>query len=309
MHREISVYPCTECGAYREDNEDVEKYNLNLTKLKNVININPKDKYDDNLAPVDFFAICDGHGGRDVAKYVVPELETRFMNVKLNYPLPKRLIENIFTSVQNKLKKHPRKIADGCGCTALVVIRYLDNYNRAADNIQVVNLGDCRAVLSRNGLAIPLTIDHKPYWSDEKRRINAVNHQYNTHEKVHYDAGDWRIGDLSVSRSFGDLDNTPYVTHTPDSFTYALQKEDEFIIMACDGVWDVLQNHDAVNLVRDFLTNNNIELYSIPRKFNAHEEKRLASKNGHINVAQILMKYAYAKGSTDNISIYIIKLK
>lgn len=329
MHRKLTVYPHSMCGD-RPSNEDVELFKFNLANYDDYCNGIKDHEYDPRSGFVDFFLICDGHGGDSVAKYVGPLLKEKFTK-NLRYPLANNYINNLYDTIQHKLINHPHNIANGCGCTALVVIRCLDPYRKKKDILQIINLGDCRAILSTNGLAIPLTKDHKPYWSDEKKRIDKVNDTSHKKRLIHYDHGDWRVGDLSVSRAFGDLDNTPHVTHKPDIFEYPLQDSEEFIIMACDGVWDVLENHDAVNLVRDFIKNNNIDLYEISGdnnvdiyesvyektkeirnkyvEFNPEKEKQLATKNGILNVARVLAKYAYAKGSTDNISIYIIQLK
>lgn len=289
MARPINLHRTSQCGL-RESNEDVEKYHLNL--LPNGHPINP------NYAPIDFFVICDGHGGRLVAEYVVSRLENFFMKKDRSYPLSNNYICQIYDNIQRELVEHPYKIAKMCGCTALVIIRYLDIFKK--ENIQVINVGDCRAVLSRKGLAIPLCKDHKPFWPDEKRRIEMVNKEQGTNWKIHYDAGDWRIGDLSVSRSFGDLDNIPFVSNTPDVFRYRLRVDDEFIIIACDGLWDVLQNHEAVNFVRDHLNNNHIEYYNIPYRYPSVETANTK------NIARKLASYAIARGSMDNVSIFII---
>jgi protein phosphatase 2C len=274
----------------RESNEDIEKYCLNLS-------VNGK-AIDPNYAPIDLFVICDGHGGKLVAEYVVSRLEKFFMKKNLIYPLSHNYICQIYDNIQQELIEHPYQIARMSGCTALVVVRYLDKHGK--ENVQVINVGDCRAVLSRKGLAFPLNKDHKPLWPDEKSRIDMVNKEHGTNWKIHYEAGDWRIGDLSVSRSFGDLDNVPFVCHTPDIFHYRLQMDDEFIIIACDGLWDVLQNHEAVNFVRDHVNNNHIEYYNIPNKYPSIET---ASTN---NIARKLASYAIARNSMDNVSIFII---
>jgi protein phosphatase 2C len=292
MIRTIHLHKTSQLGL-RETNEDVEKYNINLEQ----------DGYprDNKYAPIDFFVVCDGHGGSSVAEFVAPKLEKHLMKRNIIYPLSHGYICKIYNYIQQELINNPEGIARACGCTALVVVRYLDNYQK--ENIQVINIGDCRAVLSRKGLAIPLCKDHKPFWSDEKRRIDEINAKYNMKQKIHFDAGDWRIGDLSVSRSFGDLDNTPYLTHIPDSFHYQLQADDEFIIMACDGLWDVIQNHEAVNFVRDHMHNNNIEYYRIPHKYPT------SYSNDTTSIAGKLASYAIAKGSTDNVSILILFFK
>ena len=297
MPRPIDLHKSSQQGR-RESNEDVELFQLNLSC----------DGYaeDDLFAPIDFFVVCDGHGGSEVAEIVAPRLQRHFMKKysmkkQVSFPLTHQYICKIYNYVQNELANHPQQIGLECGCTALVLVRYVDNYNR--EYIQVINLGDCRAVLSRRGLAIPLCKDHKPFWSDEKRRIDLVNKKHNTNYRIHFDAGDWRVHDLSVSKAFGDFNATPHVTHSPESFIYSLQNDDEFIIMACDGLWDVLQNHEAVNFVRDHKNRNNIEYYDIPGAYPTQEVETTKC------IARKLASYAIARGSTDNVSIFIIFFK
>lgn len=133
--------------------------------------------------------------------------------------------------------------ACGMGCTAVAAM--VRN-----GEVTIANTGDSRCVISRNGVAEPLTLDHKPVLLEEAERImNAGGF-----------VRDNRInGALNVSRTLGDLDfkrnaNLPHthqmVVATPDITTFKLQKGDEFVILACDGIWDVLSNQEAVDFVR-----------------------------------------------------------
>jgi len=294
MASDIELHKTSLRGA-RPSNEDVEAYKINLSIHGTSI--------DPQYAPIDFFVVCDGHGGIEVAEFVVPELQKYFMKRNLRYPLKHAYIVRIYDTIQQKLINHPRRIAHKCGCTALVLVRFMDETKQK--HIQVVNLGDSRAVLSRYGIATPLCKDHKPIWSDEKHRIEQVNERCGINRPIHFEAGDWRVGDLSVSRSFGDLDNTPHVTHIPETFEFILETEtiDEFIVLACDGVWDVMENHHVVNFVKDHCHNNNLQFYQIPHRFPSGEVSTPP------NIARKLADYAIAKGSTDNISVLIIFLR
>ena len=88
------------------------------------------------------------------------------------------------------------------------------------------------------------------------------------------------------------MDASPYVTHKPEIFKYKLNKNDKFLILGCDGLWDVINSQDAVNFVLDKLNDldNIITMSGYSKKNIAHE----------------LGKYAIKKGSTDNVSIIII---
>jgi protein phosphatase 1G len=133
--------------------------------------------------------------------------------------------------------------ASGMGCTAVAAM--IRN-----GEVTVANTGDSRCVISRNGVAEPLTLDHKPVLLKEAERImNAGGF-----------VRDNRVnGALNVSRTLGDLDfkrnrDLPHthqmVVATPDITSFDLKKGDEFVILACDGIWDVMSNQEAVDFVR-----------------------------------------------------------
>ena len=105
-----------------------------------------------------------------------------------------------------------------------------------------------------------------------------------------FDGYDWRIGDLSVSRAFGDKDAAPYVTAKPDIYRHKIKKSDKFMILACDGFWDVFDNQDAVNMV-------------LGLAYDLRSGKRI---NNKVNIAKVLANAALEKGSTDNITIIVV---
>lgn len=283
----------SKCGR-RPTNEDEEVIFQNLSIDGHVIN--------SRFAPVDIYVVCDGHGGDSVAKYCAPRLRDELSSRNLIYPLSKQTVNNIYTLIQSELINHPRRIGQNCGCTALVVVIFFgEDKEKYA---QFINIGDSRSVISRNGLAVPMTYDHKPSWPHEKIRIDAVNKKYNLNKRIEFDQGDYRIGDLSVSRSFGDIYNTPHVTHIPDIKVCKLSPEIEFITMGCDGVWDVLRNEEVINFVADHRDNNHIDFYDIDELYPPPPNKNLILEKN--NMAEKLAVYAIARGSTDNVSVIII---
>ncbi len=84
--------------------------------------------------------------------------------------------------------------------------------------------------------AVPLSIDHKPNVKEERSRIEAAG-------GVVVWAGTWRVGGvLAVSRAFGDRPLKRYVIATPAVAEESLTGEDEFLLLASDGLWDVMTN-------------------------------------------------------------------
>jgi serine/threonine protein phosphatase PrpC len=257
----------------REQNED--KHNI-------ILNGNNKDP---NLAKVNFFGVYDGHGGKSISKCLSKCISGYFMDKRVQYPLSESYVKSTYDHVQNTFRTKYKKIASYCGSTCLIAIHYKKDNN---EYVNVLNTGDSRCVLCRDNLAIALTKDHKPNWPEEKNRIEKLN------GVIKFDGEDYRIKDLSVSRAFGDIDAEPYVTHLPDIYTYKLNNTDKFLILACDGLWDVLSNQDVVNFI-------------LTHAYDDITHKRIATPD---NIAKKLAEYAILKkGTGDNVSILIVFFK
>ena len=264
----------------RNSNEDTEIIFTNLNGKKKKFN------------KINLYSIFDGHGGDAVSKY----LSLNFCNYfcPSNRPKPteskktyQKYIVDCYKHIQNKLKTECKNIVNYTGTAALSIIHYKHSKKNM---LYVINLGDCRAILcNKFNVALPLTKDHKPSNYEEYIRISNLG------GKVIQEYGDDpRIEGLSLSRAFGDLDTKPYVSHIPEIFRYELDKRDNFIVLACDGLWDVFQNQEVVNFVLNHLSKN--------KKF-----KSTSSKNS-TNIAYLLAKEAINKGSQDNVSVIFIKI-
>jgi serine/threonine protein phosphatase PrpC len=173
------------------------------------------------------------------------------------------------------------------GSTCLVF--QLERGKKDTYHIQAINIGDCRAVLCNEYfIAVTLTKDHKPTQWEERIRIEKLG------GKITKDPGDdARINGLAVSRAFGDLDVVPYVTHVTEIFNYTININSKFVILGCDGVWDVLSSQEAVDFVIYEMLSNNTQ----HENYHTHTQKKIAKKLG---------EYALKKGSGDNISIIIL---
>ena len=125
------------------------------------------------------------------------------------------------------------------------------------DKIYCANAGDSRTVLARSSgaqMCFPLSDDHKPDNAPEKARIEAAG-GFVEENRVN--------GSLNLSRSLGDFEykssaDLPYteqmVTCEPECRSVARQTADEFIILACDGIWDCLTSEECVTQTRDALS-------------------------------------------------------
>mmetsp|Transcript_68968 Transcript_68968/g.165505 ORF Transcript_68968/g.165505 Transcript_68968/m.165505 type:complete len:358 (-) Transcript_68968:155-1228(-) len=120
------------------------------------------------------------------------------------------------------------------------------------DVLICANAGDSRAVLSRGGEAIDLSEDHKPGLWQERERITKAGGWIDEEEQ--------RVcGDLALSRAIGDLifkqnkalpAADQIVSAKPDVRIIPRAPEDEFILIACDGLWDATSSQGAVNFIR-----------------------------------------------------------
>ena len=261
----MNVYSISLKGL-RPQNEDNHEIILNM------------DEKDSNIKNINLFAVFDGHGGKQVSNYLKENLPKYFVDKRITYPISKKYVMSVYDYIQKCLAKHA--FSKNMGSTALVVIHF--KYNNE-EYLNVINSGDSRCILCRDNFAMPLTKDHRPNMVEEYYRIIALGGE------VKFDGMDWRIKDLSVSRAFGDIDATPFLTHRPDLFRYKLDKTDKFIILSCDGLFERLDNNTIVNFILlncyDSTLNNRI--------------------NKHINIAKKLAEYAIKAGSGDNVSVII----
>ncbi|KAG3201948.1 hypothetical protein PC128_g3540 [Phytophthora cactorum] len=156
-----------------------------------------------------------------------------------------------------------------------------------------VNVGDCRAVMCRGGRGVALTSDHKPDRPDEQQRIERAGGfvgKIAGISRVYSAAGAGLAMEretstyLAVSRAFGDRSlktPTPLVSCEPEVKRMSVQN-DLFLVLACDGVWDVLSEQDAVDI-------------ALPH---FHDAKAAAGA---------IVKAAYKKGSVDNLTATVIQ--
>ena len=236
---------------------------------------------------IDVFGVFDGHGGKEISKFVsnhfLDEL-VKNKNLATNMELAlKETFIKMDEIMQTKegieeIKKYSRQSKEEddrqskneppnsqmnlisklmtpkdpeandiymrTGCTACVM-----GVDETSKKIYFANAGDSRVVLCRKGVAEEMSTDHKPELESEKNRI--------------YKADGWisegRVkGNLNLTRGFGDLEykqnknlkpEEQMITANPDIKIVDYNKDCDFVILGCDGIWDCLSNQEACDFV------------------------------------------------------------
>ncbi|POY70912.1 putative Protein-serine/threonine phosphatase [Rhodotorula taiwanensis] len=144
----------------------------------------------------------------------------------------------------------------------------------AKRTLYTANAGDARAVLCRGGRAIRLSYDHKAGDAKEMQRIEAAG-GYIANQRVN--------GYLAVTRSLGDSQMKQFVVGSPYTTETTLRDDDDFLILACDGLWDVCTDQQAVDAVRDI-----------------RDPQQASDK---------LVEFALSNHSTDNLTVLVVNLR
>ena len=185
-----------------------------------------------------FFAVYDGHGGDRAARFATDVMCERFVNSAAFKKLDiVKALKQAFHQTETEFLNIAGREGLRDGTTAIVAVVQ-------EDTLTVAHVGDSRGVLCRGGKAVVLTEDHKPDLEPEKRRIEALGGFVSF-------IGCWRaMGILAMSRAIGDLFLKPYVSAEPDVRAMPIVAADEFIVLASDGVYDVLNNEQVVQIAR-----------------------------------------------------------
>lgn len=219
------------------------------------------------VADQGYFAIYDGHGGRGAVDFTAKHLHKVLEEELQKNPSVPESLTQAFLKTDKQMGETQIQFS-GTTCISCFV--------QKADGkrwLYSANAGDARAVLCRNGVASRLSYDHKGSDESETKRI--------------VDAGGFVVlnrvnGILAVTRSLGDHAMKEYVTGEPYLTTIELDPTDTHLIIACDGLWDVTSDQEAIDLI-------------LPE----NDAQKMADK---------LLLHALKNGSTDNISVMVVLL-
>ncbi|KAG1681313.1 hypothetical protein FOA52_007359 [Chlamydomonas sp. UWO 241] len=218
---------------------------------------------------VGMFGVFDGHGGRYAAEYVRTHLLHRILGHAKFETDMHGAIEDSYLAVDDEyMNKKGVQCEDGSTAVTAVWTK---------NRLVIANVGDSRAVLCRAGKPVVLSVDHKPNHREERQRIEGAG-------GVVVWSGTWRVGGvLAVSRAFGDKPLKKFVSCKPHVREEVITDADEFVILASDGLWDVVTCSDAVAMVRGML---------------AHGDATAAAAH--------LSDEAIARGSADNVAAIVV---
>jgi protein phosphatase 1B len=249
---------------------------------------------DHRLTRWSFFAVFDGHAGSRVSAYCADNLleaiivgndgllgsfgQTSGDKKEPTAEQVKTSLRSGFLRLDEKLRTLPEILAgdDKSGSTAVCALV-------SPNHIFLANCGDSRALISRAGHVHTATQDHKPTNPSEKERIQNAGGSVMI-QRVN--------GSLAVSRALGDFEykSVPgrgpceqLVSPEPELYAEERNNDDEFIVLACDGVWDVMSNDELCDFIRD----------------------RMSITDNLADICSSVLDTCLSKGSRDNMSIVI----
>lgn len=229
-----------------------------------------------------YFAVFDGHAGIQASKWCGKHLHTIIeQNILADETRDVRdVLNDSFLAIDEEINT---KLVGNSGCTAAVCVLRWELPDSVSDDsmdlaqhqrkLYTANVGDSRIVLFRNGNSIRLTYDHKASDTLEMQRVEQAGGLI-MKSRVN--------GMLAVTRSLGDKFFDSLVVGSPFTTSVEITSEDKFLILACDGLWDVIDDQDACELIKDITEPN--------------------------EAAKVLVRYALENGTTDNVTVMVVFL-
>uniref|UniRef100_A0A6A7GA39 Protein phosphatase 2C-related protein n=1 Tax=Hirondellea gigas TaxID=1518452 RepID=A0A6A7GA39_9CRUS len=189
------------------------------------------------LETMGFYGLYDGHGGRQTVDFVVKSFHKNLEHHLRHHPDDP--MDSVFEQCYLRTDSQVSRMDIlQSGTTAVTGLTRMENDRKI---LYVANCGDSRAVLCRNGTAVRLSRDHKPQDPEEQKRIIAAGGFIGRFDRVN--------GILAVSRAIGDHMLKPAVSAEPTVSRTELTSADRFLILACDGLWDVMSDQEACDFV------------------------------------------------------------
>ncbi|EDW17145.2 probable protein phosphatase 2C T23F11.1 isoform X1 [Drosophila mojavensis] len=192
-----------------------------------------------------FFGVYDGHGGAAVAKFAGKHLH-KFITKRPEYfgSSIELAMKRAFLDFDREMLHNGgwgEQMAGSTACVVLIKDRRL----------YCANAGDSRAIASVGGATIALSEDHKPCNDGEVKRILAGGGRVENNRVNGNLALSRALGDFMYKRNTSKRPEEQIVTANPDVTTCDIDDTWEFILLACDGIWDVMNSQQVGDFVRE----------------------------------------------------------
>jgi protein phosphatase 2C family protein 2/3 len=237
--------------------------------------------------PVSWYGCYDGHGSHECSQFLKKNLhklfQTNFPSTSLSRDQIAHSLVRTFVAADTEFTSFARQRGISPNVGAVVVVVTI-----IANTIFCANLGDARAILARgDGSLLCLSNDMKPNNPQECERIKKCGGQV-VNNRVN--------GRLAVSRAIGDLEFKPsgIVSNIPEIRAVNKQPDDEFIVIACDGLFDVMTSEEVVSFVR--------------LKISTSVDNKLEPNPKQIAI-DLVTESIMKRNTSDNVTVMVILLK
>jgi len=303
-------------SAYQGRRSYMEDRFIMFKNLSTILQLDPP-------LPVLFCGIYDGHGGENAANYTRRHMHVNIARDEYFGKDMKKAINNGFLKTDRDFCRKATKVSDKSGCTATVILI-------SGDMLYAANVGDSSAIISLGPgkQPITLTFDHKPSDESEMQRVKSSG------GAVFYWSGGWRVnGTMAVSRSIGDEPMANVLIAEPFMFERKLTGEEEFIVVATDGLWDVMKGEEVVDFVHQWIekhknnrnVNSMLSLLNSSKALDSEGETNFSGSSTSMStfgtdnnsprqerpfdLSSELLQEAKRRNTADNVTVSVVFLK
>lgn len=187
------------------------------------------------------FAIFDGHLGHTVPDFLRSHLFNNILSEPEFLSDPETAIRNAYQLTDQKILENAAELGRGGSTAVTAILIGSDKFVK----LVVANVGDSRAVISKNGVAEQLSVDHEPNMERQtiEQKGGFVSNLPGDVPRVD--------GQLAVARAFGDRSLKKHLSSEPYVVDETINENTEFLILASDGLWKVMSNQEAVDEIKD----------------------------------------------------------
>ena len=214
-----------------------------------------------------YFGLFDGHSGKEVGMYLMENLHKilhqKIKEENINNEILKQIVINSFEQIDKEINL--KNFRNETGSTGTILLLYKDPTSPSNKSFLCANVGDSKAYLITKKEMILLTKDHKCCDANEVKRIRDKGGIV-FRERV--------FGTLMLTRSFGDKEMKKYgVLSTPDIYIKNVEKDDLFIVIASDGVWDVVEENEILKMTQEGISSNDFskKIVNLAKERDTHD--------------------------------------